>query len=192
MHSGWKRVQCGTAGMLAPEGRCRTLDAAANGYVRAEAVGGVRLRLLSLVAGIELGGTAPRPHALLHGAALNQDGRSSSLTAPSGRAQQALLRSALAAANMAPSMVHRPCIASSRTILPPVQESLLPLICRPVNGAKCTLLHDTSRSLRRHARSVAGHSMQPARVSFQFGGTFIHPGDEPALAWDGHGSGGPN
>jgi hypothetical protein len=94
--------------MLAAEGRCRTLDAAASGYVRAEAVGGLRLRLLSLVAGVELGGAGARPHALLHGAALNQDGRSSSLTAPSGRAQQALLRAALAAAHMAPS-VARPC-----------------------------------------------------------------------------------
>lgn len=43
---------------------------------------------------------------LLHGAALNQDGRSSSLTAPNGPAQQALIRSALQTAHMPPSKVH--------------------------------------------------------------------------------------
>ena len=42
---------------------------------------------------------------LLHGAALNQDGRSSSLTAPSGPAQQSLIRSALQSAHMLPSRV---------------------------------------------------------------------------------------
>ena len=131
--------------MLAPEGRCRTLDAAANGYVRAEAVGGARLRLLSLVAGMELGGTAPRPHALLHGAALNQDGRSSSLTAPSGRAQQALLRSALAAANMAPSMVHRPLHRPQPDLPTFFTMTLLPLIClQPKDVTLFAFVHDTS------------------------------------------------
>ena len=35
--------------MLAPDGRCKTLDAAANGYVRSEAVGLLALRLLSSI-----------------------------------------------------------------------------------------------------------------------------------------------
>ena len=42
---------------------------------------------------------------LLHGAALNQDGRSSSLTAPNGPAQQMLIRAALQTAHMPPSKV---------------------------------------------------------------------------------------
>ena len=43
--------------------------------------------------------------AIVHGAAINQDGRSSSLTAPNGPAQQALISSALAAANTPPAKV---------------------------------------------------------------------------------------
>jgi microcystin synthetase protein McyE len=33
--------------MLSPDGRCKTLDAAADGYVRGEACGGMMLAVLS-------------------------------------------------------------------------------------------------------------------------------------------------
>ncbi len=71
--------------MLSEEGRCKTLDAAADGYVRAEGVGAVFLRVLQLQ---EDQRNAPGVLALLCGTAVNQDGRSSSLTAPNGPAQQ--------------------------------------------------------------------------------------------------------
>jgi acyl transferase domain-containing protein len=83
------------AGMLAPDGRCKTLDAAADGYVRGEALSGV------MVHGVGSGGPIPPwALALLLGAAVNQDGRSSSLTAPNGPAQQDVIRAALAAAGL--------------------------------------------------------------------------------------------
>jgi acyl transferase domain-containing protein len=83
------------AGMLAPDGRCKTLDAAADGYVRAEAAG---VMVLQLLAGA---GEAPAGcQALIRGTAVNQDGRSSSLTAPNGPAQQEVVRAALAAAGL--------------------------------------------------------------------------------------------
>ncbi len=69
--------------MLAPDGRCKTLDAAADGYVRSEACAAMLLRVLSSPEGTDAG-----PAVLLRGCAVNQDGRSSSLTAPSGSAQQ--------------------------------------------------------------------------------------------------------
>ena len=45
--------------MLALDGRCKTLDAAAEGYVRAEAVGAMWLRCLKSVAGLTLGPNKP-------------------------------------------------------------------------------------------------------------------------------------
>ena len=83
--------------MLSPEGRCKTLDASADGYLRAEAVG--VLALVPMPASPSLASSRrPSPLALLAGAAVNQDGRSSALTAPNGPAQQQVMRAALLSA----------------------------------------------------------------------------------------------
>lgn len=85
-------------GMLSADGRCKTLDAAADGYVRAETC---VVHLLEMP-------TAEGSHyhsAVILGSAVNQDGRSSSLTAPNGPAQQVTLRWALEAAHLADGAV---------------------------------------------------------------------------------------
>jgi|GEM_PF-558387 len=86
------------AGMLSPRGRCRTFDASADGYVRSEGCGVVVLKRLddALAAG-------DRVLAVLRGSAVNQDGASNGLTAPSLPAQEALLRAALADADLVPA-----------------------------------------------------------------------------------------
>lgn len=75
------------AGMLAPDGRCKTLDAAADGYVRSESCGAL---VLKVVQDGELSAYAGDRSciALVRSTAVNQDGRSSSLTAPNGPSQQ--------------------------------------------------------------------------------------------------------
>ena len=98
--------------MLTPDGRCKALDAAADGYVRAEAAATLVLRAVdSLTAtvtegapgGSFSGGSAA---VLLLGTAVNQDGRSSSLTAPNGPSQQALMRAAVAGASLPATAVN--------------------------------------------------------------------------------------
>ena len=79
------------AGMLTLDGRCKALDAAADGYVRGEACS-----IFLLTAGEPVQQSA----VLLRASTVNQDGRSSSLTAPNGPSQQALIRGGLAAADM--------------------------------------------------------------------------------------------
>ena len=87
-------------GMLSADGRCKTFDAAADGYVRGEGCGVVVLKRLSdaLRDGDSI-------QALVRGSAVNQDGRSAGLTAPNLLAQQAVLRQALAGAHVQPDQV---------------------------------------------------------------------------------------
>jgi 3-oxoacyl-(acyl-carrier-protein) synthase len=86
------------AGMLALDGRCKTLSAAADGYARADACGA----MLVLPAAAAPGCTAL---AVVAGSAVNQDGRSSTLTAPNGPAQQEVIRAALRSGGLAAASV---------------------------------------------------------------------------------------
>ena len=82
---------------LSPDGRCKTFDASANGYVRSEGCGVVVLKRLS-----DALRDRDRIYAVIRGVASNHDGRSSGLTVPSGPAQQEVLRGALADAGLGP------------------------------------------------------------------------------------------
>ncbi|MEB3322462.1 MAG: alpha/beta fold hydrolase [Synechococcaceae cyanobacterium] len=88
------------AGMLAPDGTCKTFDADADGYVRGEGCGVVILRPLG-----DALRDGDRVWGVICGSAVNQDGRSNGLTAPSGLAQQAVVREALARAGVEPGLV---------------------------------------------------------------------------------------
>ena len=100
------------AGMLALDGRCKTLDASADGYVRGEACGVLLLQtahthsqgpdVLTAANGVKLGSNAL---AVVRGSAVGQDGRSSSLTAPNGPSQQQAIREALASALLEPGQM---------------------------------------------------------------------------------------
>lgn len=81
---------------LSPDGRCKVLDARANGFVRGEGCGLVVLKRLS-----DAQRDGDRIRALIRGWAVNQDGRSTGLTAPNVLSQQDLLRRALAKARVA-------------------------------------------------------------------------------------------
>ena len=87
-------------GMMAPDGRCKTFDARADGYVRGEGCGVIVLKRLS-------DAVAQRDPilAVIRGTAINHDGRSSGLTAPNGPAQEALLRAAATDAGVDPSRI---------------------------------------------------------------------------------------
>lgn len=84
-------------GMMASDGRCKTFDARADGFVRAEGCGILVLKRLS-----DALNDGDQVLGLIRGSAVNQDGRSTGLTAPNGLAQQQVIRAALANAGVQP------------------------------------------------------------------------------------------
>ncbi|GAA3585421.1 hypothetical protein GCM10022419_079190 [Nonomuraea rosea] len=89
-----------TAGVLAPDGRCKSFGAGADGMGRSEGTVMVALKRLpdALAAG-------DRVYALIRGGAVNSDGRTNGLMSPSAPAQVRLLRAACRSAGVAPGQV---------------------------------------------------------------------------------------
>jgi acyl transferase domain-containing protein/acyl carrier protein len=85
---------------ISPDGRCKTFDAAADGYGRGEGCAMIVLKRLSDA----LANNDPIL-AMIRGSAVNHDGRTSGLTVPSSRAQQAVIREALTNACVEPLQV---------------------------------------------------------------------------------------
>ncbi|MFD9561266.1 SDR family NAD(P)-dependent oxidoreductase [Streptomyces sp. NPDC059994] len=88
------------AGMLSPDGLCKTFDASANGYVRSE--GGAVVLLKPLAKALADG---DHVHAVIKGTATNHGGQSGGLTVPSAAMQAGLITAALADAGVEPSGV---------------------------------------------------------------------------------------
>lgn len=73
------------AGLLSPTGRCRTLDASADGFVRGEGAGIVVLKPRSALT------ASDRVYAFIRGTAVNHNGRGPWIMAPSGAAQEQVI-----------------------------------------------------------------------------------------------------
>ncbi len=82
---------------LAPDGRCKTFDSRADGFVRGEGGGVVVLKRLS-----DAKRDGDQIHAVIRASAINHDGPSSALTVPYGPAQQAVIETALRQAKVQP------------------------------------------------------------------------------------------
>ncbi|MCB0193851.1 MAG: SDR family NAD(P)-dependent oxidoreductase [Anaerolineae bacterium] len=88
------------AGMLCEDGRCKTFDRRANGYVRGEGVGAIFLKPLRRA---EADGD--NIYAVIKATAENHGGRTNSLTAPNPKAQADLLVKAYQQAGIDPATV---------------------------------------------------------------------------------------
>lgn len=114
-------INLSKARMMSPTGRCRTFDAAADGYVRGEGAGVVVLKRLSQA-------LADGDHiwAVIRGSAMNQDGRSNGMTAPNGVAQRRLLLDALASAGLSPEEIgYVECHGTGTPLGDPIEVSAL-------------------------------------------------------------------
>ncbi len=80
---------------LSPDGRCKTFDASADGFGQGEGCGMIALKRLS-----DAQADGDTVLAVVQGSAVNHDGQARTVTSPSGPAQRAMLKDALANAGL--------------------------------------------------------------------------------------------
>jgi acyl transferase domain-containing protein/acyl carrier protein len=161
-------------GMLAPDGKCKTFDAAADGMVRAEGCGLVALKRLSdaLAAGDPI-------RAVIRGSALNSDGRSSGITVPNGPAQEAVIRAALASAGLSPADID--FVEAHGTGTPigdPIEVEALAAAYSPNRSAERPLIVGAIKANLGHTEAASGvagliklvaaleHEQIPAQINY--------------------------
>lgn len=88
------------AGLLSPDGRCKSFSASADGFGRGEGCGVVVLKRLS-----DAQRDGDNVMAVVRGAAVSHNGFSGGITAPSGKAQSRVIADALKDARVAPNQV---------------------------------------------------------------------------------------
>ncbi len=188
------------ARMMAPDGRCKTFDASADGYVRGEGCGIVILKRLSDA--IRDGNPI---QAVIRGSAMNQDGLTNGMTAPNGPSQQAVIHQALANAGVKPSEISYIEAHGTGTALgDPIEVKSLKSVLMPDRTPDQTCWLGSVKSNIGHLEAASGmaglikvvlalkHQQLPASLHFNQlnpliplkGTTFVIP--TQLQSWDAH------
>jgi len=140
-------------GMMSKDGNCKSFDADADGFVRSEGCGVIVCKRLpdAIADGDNI-------LAVIRGTAVNQDGRSSGLTVPNGPAQEAMLRLALADANILPSEVqHIEAHGTGTAVGDPIEVEAIGAVLREGrNAATPPLILTSVKTNIGHAESASG------------------------------------
>ncbi|MFC1975072.1 SDR family NAD(P)-dependent oxidoreductase [Chloroflexota bacterium] len=150
----WPDVSINTSktGMLSDDGRCKTFDAAADGYVRAEGCGFVVLKRLS-----DAIADGDNILALIRGTATNHDGHSNGLTAPNGLSQEALIRKALTRAGVKPTQLgYVEAHGTGTSLGDPIEMRALGTVMREGRSSDKPLVVGSVKTNVGHAEAAAG------------------------------------
>ena len=140
------------ARMLAPDGRCKTFDRAADGYARSEGCGVIVLKRLS-----QARADGDRVLAVIRGSAVRQDGARSGLTVPNGPAQQTVIRAALTAAGVAPAEVgYVEAHGTGTSLGDPIEMEALGAVFHEGRDRSRPLIVGALKSTLGHMESAAG------------------------------------
>lgn len=93
-------ISLNKAGMLSPDGRCKTFSAQADGYARGEGVGMIFLKKLT-----DAEADGDHIYGVIRGSYENHGGKAGSLTAPNPKAQTALLKTAFSRSGISPDTI---------------------------------------------------------------------------------------
>ncbi|MFC4534993.1 SDR family NAD(P)-dependent oxidoreductase [Sphaerisporangium dianthi] len=138
--------------LMAPDGRCKAFDHRANGYVRSEGAGMVVLKPLARALA-----DGDRVYAVIKGGAVNQDGRTNGLAAPSRPAQEAVLRAAYAAAGVDPAGVdYVEAHGTGTAVGDPIEVGALASVLGRGRPAGRPLRIGSAKSNIGHAEAAAG------------------------------------
>lgn len=134
---------------LSDHGKCMSFDHRANGYARGEGCGMIVMERLS-----DAKKNGRRIHALIKGTAVQQDGRSSTLTAPNGPAQEATIRTALSAGGLVPDDIsYIECHGTGTPLGDPIEANAIKSVFAK---NKNPLYFGTAKSNIGHLETAAG------------------------------------
>mmetsp|Transcript_26530 Transcript_26530/g.47951 ORF Transcript_26530/g.47951 Transcript_26530/m.47951 type:complete len:622 (+) Transcript_26530:3-1868(+) len=136
-------------GMLSQRGRCFSFDYSADGYARGEGCGSLKFQVCD-----DSKSVAGRVGVLI-GAAINQDGRSASMTAPHGPSQSAVIRDSMREAGVSPNQITiAECHGTGTALGDPIEVGALRAVI--YRDRQLPILKSTSKSNTGHLEAGAG------------------------------------